>query len=187
MSFGEAFGKLIKRKRGVERLTQQELAVTAFGDESFKTRISELENGRISKPQAKTVDALILALNISDDELNLVLNESPSPRIVDNMCDFVDMDGAESVHIEVAIRKSGGAVVLHNRHLNVEIKRCEYFLEERMLVFLEASGRRRPAGIPLTEKVHQHLVKYTEIEFIYFDDETMKTAEGPHVPLKIIP
>ena len=60
MSFGETFGKLVKRKRGVEGLTQQRLAEIAFDDAGQKTRISELENGHITQPQAKTVDALVV-------------------------------------------------------------------------------------------------------------------------------
>ncbi len=72
MSFGEAFGRLIRKKRGIEGLTQQELAVTAFGDENYKSRISELENGRVSNPQAKTIDALIVALYISEDEISQI-------------------------------------------------------------------------------------------------------------------
>lgn len=69
MSFGVEFGALIRERRGIEGMTQQELAVKAFGEEARKSRISELENGRVENPHQKTVDALVLALNISDDEI----------------------------------------------------------------------------------------------------------------------
>ena len=63
---GRKFGSLVKRRRGVESLTQQQLAVLAFGDEGRKARISELENGRVPNPQSKTVDALLVSLNFSE-------------------------------------------------------------------------------------------------------------------------
>jgi tetratricopeptide (TPR) repeat protein len=69
-SFGHRFGRLVKNKRGIEGLSQQALAALAFDDESRKTRISELENGKISNPHQKTVDALVIALEISKEELD---------------------------------------------------------------------------------------------------------------------
>ena len=68
-SFGVKFGRLILVKRGEEGLTQQALAVAAFGDESKKARISELENGHVARPQQKIVDALTVALNLTLSEM----------------------------------------------------------------------------------------------------------------------
>ncbi len=68
-SFGTRFGALVKQRRGVEGLTQQELAVLAFHEESSKARISELENGRVPNPRQRTVDALVVALNLSAADL----------------------------------------------------------------------------------------------------------------------
>ena len=68
-TFGEAFGDLIRKKRGQEGLTQKELAVEAFDDESKVRRIIELENATVKRPQAKTVDALVVYFGITDDEL----------------------------------------------------------------------------------------------------------------------
>ncbi|MCG8604015.1 helix-turn-helix domain-containing protein [bacterium] len=186
MSFGKAFGELIKRKRAAEGFTQQALAVAAFGDESYKTRISELENGKVSRPQAKTIDALIVALNISDQEMNVILNQTPHPQIVDNLSDFFDLNGADSLHIEVAIKTSGEAVLFHDCQLKVEIKRAEYFTDERMLVFLEESGRRRPVGLPLPEDVDQQMVDCRNIFFVRVEDTTEEAVEGHKYPLKII-
>jgi len=70
MSFGSRFGRLVREKRGVEGLTQQQLAVSAFGDENKKSQISRVENGHIDNPQASTIDALVVKLNISQTELN---------------------------------------------------------------------------------------------------------------------
>ncbi|GAK34627.1 hypothetical protein JCM17846_28720 [Iodidimonas nitroreducens] len=187
MAFGQAFGQLIRSKRGIEGMTQQALAVAAFGDEGGKTRISELENGKVSKPQTKTIDALVVALNISDDELNAILNLEPHPHVIDNLCDFFDVDGTGSVDVEVATNDSGKAVLFHNRWLKVEIKRAEYFLEEKMFVCLEESGRRRPAGLPLSPAVTENLRKCNEILFVHVEDGTQATTAGKRYPLKIIP
>ena len=61
--FGIEFGKLIRQRRGVEGLTQEMLAHEA---DIPKARISLLENGRVANPHARTVDALCVALDISN-------------------------------------------------------------------------------------------------------------------------
>lgn len=68
-SFGARFGALVKVRRGVEGLTQQQLAVNAFGEEGHKSRISELENGRTENPHQRTVDALVIALALSANDV----------------------------------------------------------------------------------------------------------------------
>jgi tetratricopeptide (TPR) repeat protein len=68
-TFGQAFGELVRTKRGQEGLTQKALAIYAFDDESKVRRINDLETGAVNRPHAKTVDALTVALNISEEEL----------------------------------------------------------------------------------------------------------------------
>src|ERR1700704_1467685 len=64
-SFGVLFGRLVSAKRGIEGLSQDDLA----GKTGLtKARISDIETGKIANPQAKTVDALCVALNISREE-----------------------------------------------------------------------------------------------------------------------
>jgi transcriptional regulator with XRE-family HTH domain len=63
--FGVLFGRLVREKRGIEGLSQDGL-VEKSG--LTKARISDIERGKIANPQAKTVDALCVALNISRDE-----------------------------------------------------------------------------------------------------------------------
>jgi len=76
-SFGARFGKLILEKRGIEGLSQDALAAKS---ELSKARISELETGKIAKPQAKTVDKLCVALNISREERDACYSAS-GPRL----------------------------------------------------------------------------------------------------------
>lgn len=69
LDFGVRFGALVRQKRGVEGLTQEALAFKAFGPGGRKAQISDLERGKIANPQARIVDALVVALEISDEEL----------------------------------------------------------------------------------------------------------------------
>jgi transcriptional regulator with XRE-family HTH domain len=68
-TYGQAFGELVRKKRGQEGLTQKELAIRAFDDESKVRRINDLETGTVNRPHAKTIDALVVALDIREDEL----------------------------------------------------------------------------------------------------------------------
>jgi hypothetical protein len=68
-TFGKALGELVRAKRGQEGLTQKELAIRAFDDESKVRRINDLETGAVNRPHAKTVDALVVALDIREEEL----------------------------------------------------------------------------------------------------------------------
>lgn len=69
MMDGQKFGLLVRKHRGIEGMTQQELSISAFGDASNKSLISKLEGGRISRPQQKTIDALTVALHLSGDQI----------------------------------------------------------------------------------------------------------------------
>ena len=68
-SFGAALGALIKQKRKVASLTQLQLSEDAYQSPSKVRRISELESGSVADPHPKTIDPLIVALKISDEEL----------------------------------------------------------------------------------------------------------------------
>jgi transcriptional regulator with XRE-family HTH domain len=69
-TFGESFGELIREKRGQEQLTQEELAIRAFDDESKVRRIIDLENGSVKRPHVKTVDPLVAYFGITREELS---------------------------------------------------------------------------------------------------------------------
>ncbi|KSV62313.1 hypothetical protein N182_37515 [Sinorhizobium sp. GL2] len=69
MSFGARFGAVVRERRGVEGLSIAALAVRAFDDAGRKGDISRIENGKVPNPQAKTVDALSVALHILPEEV----------------------------------------------------------------------------------------------------------------------
>ena len=68
-SFGEEYGKLIAARREAFGESQMATALAAFGDGNKKTRISELENGKVKKPHASTLAALNDHFNISEAEV----------------------------------------------------------------------------------------------------------------------
>lgn len=79
-AFGIAFGQLIQKKRRIEGLTQEALAILAFDDPAKKKQISYLEGGRIANPHQKTIDHLIIALKITDAEID----ECKNPYKIDD-------------------------------------------------------------------------------------------------------
>ena len=70
MTFGVKFGALVKRYREAQGLSAGELAELALGDKAKRSRLSELENGRVGRPHAKTIDALSNYLAIPLEEVD---------------------------------------------------------------------------------------------------------------------
>jgi transcriptional regulator with XRE-family HTH domain len=84
-SFGVLFGRLIRDKRGIEGLSQDDLAGKT---DLTKARISEIETGKINNPRAKTVDALCVALDITREERNscrAFMGPRLPPRLLENL------------------------------------------------------------------------------------------------------
>ena len=75
-SFGAALGALIKQKRTILGLTQLQMSEDAYQSPSKVRRISELESGTVANPHPKTIDPLIVALKISDEELTQCMRAS---------------------------------------------------------------------------------------------------------------
>lgn len=75
-SFGAALGTLIKQKRQIAGLTQLQLSEDAYQSPNKVRRISELESGSVANPHPKTIDPLIVALKISDEELEQCMRAS---------------------------------------------------------------------------------------------------------------
>ena len=79
------FGRLVREKRGIEGLSQDGLAEKSSLP---KPRISDIETGKIGNPQARTVDALCVALNISREERAACHPNTASrlpPRLLENL------------------------------------------------------------------------------------------------------
>ena len=69
LQFGQALGALILRKRKAMGLSQLQLSEDAFGSSAKVRRISEIENGQVTNPHPKTIDPIIVALKITDAEV----------------------------------------------------------------------------------------------------------------------
>jgi transcriptional regulator with XRE-family HTH domain len=84
-TFGVRLGQLVRKKRGIEGLTQDALAGKS---DLPKAHISRIENGKIDNPHAKTVDALCVALNISREErdaCHVITGPRLRPRLLENL------------------------------------------------------------------------------------------------------
>lgn len=68
-NFGSRFGRLVRERRGIEGMSLEELAYQAFGENGRKGGLSDLENGKVSNPHQRTVDRLIVALNLSPEDV----------------------------------------------------------------------------------------------------------------------
>jgi len=83
--FGIRFGRLVRVKRGIEGLSIDKLVSLC---NLTKSQISNLENGKIKRPQAKTIDALCVALNITREERSECYSSSPPslpPLLLENL------------------------------------------------------------------------------------------------------
>ena len=69
-SFGARFGLLIYRCRIEQNLSQTELAIKLFNDEGRKGDISDLENGFVRKPWAKTIARYADKLDIPQEDID---------------------------------------------------------------------------------------------------------------------
>ena len=78
-SYGKRLGELIRKKRYVQGLTQLQLSEDAFGTAAKVRRISDLENGVVANPHAKTVDPIIVQLGISEAELAACMEDTTPP------------------------------------------------------------------------------------------------------------
>ena len=187
MSFGAAFGELIKKKRGIEQLTQQQLAVKAFRADIYKTRISELENGLVANPQAKTIDALVVALDISERELHRLNADHREPYIVDTLADYFDFSEQAIVELDLRTTMYGHVTLNHNCPLKVAIARFEYFDDLKSLVLLTQEGSRRPVGDELPDHI---LDRLTKVDTIYVNlwerGPQPMVLERSEFPLKMI-
>ena len=86
-SFGEEYGKLIRKRRESYGETLEQSALGAFGEANKKTRISELENGKVKRPQPKTLAALNAHFVITEAELDVCRHPAPA-------------DAAQQTHLE---------------------------------------------------------------------------------------
>jgi transcriptional regulator with XRE-family HTH domain len=99
--FGVLFGRLVRAKRGIEGLSQDGLAKESG---LTKARISDIETGKIANPQARTVDALCVALNISWEERTACYANTESrlpPRLLENLARHFGHDNPDALEEEL--------------------------------------------------------------------------------------
>lgn len=70
LSFGEKFGLLVARYRESKGWSGEELADKALGDTDKRSRISELETGKVKRPRGATINKLKTTLNIPQAKID---------------------------------------------------------------------------------------------------------------------
>lgn len=195
MTFGERFGELVKRRRAIDDLTQEELAHLAFGDITKKTRISELENGKVKNPRASTVDAICVALGITGDYVERFITEPDRKPELESIVDFFFLDGYLSMDFEIAVNDAGMGAIFHDRKLKVEIERAEYISDLGILILVDRHGRRRKA-FDITEKMKEKFENCNGLILVHCQTKGdyvnyRELAEGDiiselEVPLKVL-
>ena len=83
-SFGAAFGRLVKRRRSEQRITQGQLAAKLFpkienAEDTRKGDISKLENGKVANPQTTTIKKIADILDITEAEIDQLQREAQTP------------------------------------------------------------------------------------------------------------
>ncbi|WP_282027045.1 helix-turn-helix domain-containing protein [Limimaricola cinnabarinus] len=69
-AFGVKFGRLVRSYREDLGLSVRDLAIRVWNDEARKSSVSRLENGRVGRPAAGTVQKIALALDIPQEEID---------------------------------------------------------------------------------------------------------------------
>ncbi|MEM1429613.1 MAG: hypothetical protein AAGG09_09160, partial [Pseudomonadota bacterium] len=80
----DAYGALVRRKRGEKRLSQENLAEDALGDPGRKGDISRIENGKTA-PHETTILKINAQLNISDAEMEPIRNSASAAAKLGNL------------------------------------------------------------------------------------------------------
>jgi transcriptional regulator with XRE-family HTH domain len=99
--FGVHFGRIVRKRRGIEGLSQDDLASRS---NLTKARISDIETGKIGNPQVKTVDALCVALNISAEEREgCYVGPAPilPPRLLKRLANYFGREMPEGTQEEL--------------------------------------------------------------------------------------
>lgn len=102
-SFGERFGALVKAKRGLHGYTQEQLALKIWDEVGRKSQISRIERGKVTNPQASTIDELCAALHITPDEI-AACKTKPAPSA--GKTGDAPEQVSQGTHFEVVMRNT---------------------------------------------------------------------------------
>ena len=109
-SFGAAFGRLVKERRGNRRMKQGTLGSLVFADrantspEVCKQDVSKLERGQIANPTARVIAAYCAVLEISPAEVEAIHRQiaEPDPEPVEAL--MTRAAGLAALHLSLADR-----------------------------------------------------------------------------------
>ena len=94
-NFGNRLGQMSRLRRGELGLSQRELAIRIWNDEAYKSRVSELENGKVKRPHQATVVSFQKALRISNAQILALRSGENLPEGVAFKRSYVLVDALE--------------------------------------------------------------------------------------------
>lgn len=168
--FGGRFGRLVRTLRGAEGMTQEALAVAAFGDPARKSDISLLENGKIKNPRQKTVDALVVALDIDPEDVMSLMEPSTSKNL--------DQSNPDIEIFDISLKKE---VVQEGELINVnyQVKNIgSPEIENKVFFYVSRDKKLDPMDMMIGRNRHGTLRKSEKDgETAYIVDEYLNTAD----------
>ncbi len=112
MTFGAAFGRLVKERRGQRRWSQATLGLDVFREratddgDKLKQDVSKLERGKIANPHQRIVQAYCDALGIKAHEVEALRAQADTadPDLVDALIERISALAAELKGKDVLVR-----------------------------------------------------------------------------------
>lgn len=110
-------------------------------------------------------------------------------KLSETLVDFFDVPDRNRIQshldIEVAVKEGGHIVLFYSLPLRVHIRRIEYFLDEKEMVFYSERNSRRSIGLPISENVSVYLKDAKEIHLIRMDPKTSHVYSECKVPFAV--
>jgi hypothetical protein len=108
-------------------------------------------------------------------------------RYFNNLTDFFeDVTEERKLELEVAVKDDGRTAIFCNKDLKVDLKCVEVFVGEKGMIFVDASGSRRPIGLPLTDAVVAPLATHKPTKVLLVRvDSTGTATSGICYPMRV--
>ncbi|MGH1471812.1 MAG: hypothetical protein ACRBCS_11500 [Cellvibrionaceae bacterium] len=112
--------------------------------------------------------------------------KEPVKRYVGNMVDFFEGITDESpLKVELAVNDDGRIIFFYTKDLKVHLRRIEFLIDERRVVFVAENGTTREFGMALDKSVSEPLKQVEEVLMVKLDSQSGAAIPGATLPLKI--
>nr|VFK20143.1 MAG: hypothetical protein BECKLPF1236B_GA0070989_12009 [Candidatus Kentron sp. LPFa] len=146
-----------------------------------------------AKDHAQNIGGSTSSLNIQTGDNSVISvpsnlyaasNNNPYAKYNGTLIDFFDeVTEDKPLDIEIAVNEKGKVFLFYNRPLAVHLKRIEYFLQEKSLVFLSERNHRRDAGLPIGDCVTR-AIRNSEKILLVRVNESLQPQNQIELPFK---